>query len=113
MDNRGCNSDRLQTQCLQIEKSNIFTTYVLHFAFCELSFPYTEYHSGCGFQVLNNVLENDRMIHEYESLTSDLLKWIEEIIQILNEREFENSLQGVQAQLSQFNSYRTQEKPPK
>ena len=65
------------------------------------------------FQVLNNVLENERMINEYESLTSDLLKWIEEIIQILNEREFENSLQGVQAQLSQFNSYRTQEKPPK
>ena len=64
-------------------------------------------------QVLNNVLENDRLINEYETLTSDLLKWIEEIIEILNEREFENSLQGVQAQLAQFNSYRTQEKPPK
>jgi len=53
------------------------------------------------------------MINEYESLTSDLLKWIEETIAILNERQFENSLQGVQAQLSQFNAYRTQEKPPK
>lgn len=53
------------------------------------------------------------MINEYESLTSDLLRWIEETIGDLNQREFENSLQGVQAQLSQFNAYRTQEKPPK
>lgn len=53
------------------------------------------------------------MIKEYETLTSDLLRWIEETIQTLNEREFENSLQGVQAQLSQFNAYRTKEKPPK
>lgn len=53
------------------------------------------------------------MINEYESLTSDLLRWIEDTIEVLNQREFENSLQGVQAQLSQFNAYRTQEKPPK
>ncbi|XP_067941733.1 spectrin beta chain-like isoform X2 [Watersipora subatra] len=64
-------------------------------------------------KALNNVLENDKLIKEYETLTSDLLRWIEEIIQLLNEREFENSLQGVQAQLLQFNTYRTQEKPPK
>ena len=53
------------------------------------------------------------MIHDYESLTSDLLEWIEQTIVVLNDREFANSLQGVQQQLSTFSSYRTVEKPPK
>ena len=58
-------------------------------------------------------MENDRMIMEYETLTSDLLRWIESTIESLNERDFANSLSGVQQQLSQFNNYRTLEKPPK
>jgi spectrin beta len=58
-------------------------------------------------------MENDRMIDEYEKLTSDLLKWIEKTIETLGERQFANSLMGVQQQLSQFNGYRTIEKPPK
>jgi spectrin beta len=58
-------------------------------------------------------MENDRMITEYETLTSDLLRWIESTIQSLSERDFANSLAGVQQQLLQFNNYRTLEKPPK
>ncbi|ROT82106.1 Spectrin beta chain [Penaeus vannamei] len=64
-------------------------------------------------KVVGIAMENDRMIKEYESLTSDLLKWIEVTIESLNDRVFTNSLTGVQAQLTQFNTYRTVEKPPK
>lgn len=58
-------------------------------------------------------MDNDRMIKEYETLTSDLLKWIEGTIEQLGDRQFANSLVGVQQQLAQFNNYRTVEKPPK
>lgn len=53
------------------------------------------------------------MTNEYEGLTSDLLEWIEQTIVILNDRQFANSLTGVQQQLSAFNTYRMVEKPPK
>ncbi|XP_042238845.1 spectrin beta chain-like isoform X1 [Homarus americanus] len=64
-------------------------------------------------KVVGIAMENDRMIREYEGLTSDLLKWIETTIESLNDRDFANSLTGVQTQLTQFNTYRTVEKPPK
>lgn len=58
-------------------------------------------------------LENEEMIKQYETLTSDLLEWIENTIEVLNDRHFANSLNGVQQQLGAFNTYRTVEKPPK
>lgn len=58
-------------------------------------------------------MENERMIEEYEKMTSDLLKWIESTIVTLSDRKFANSLIGVQQQLGQFSNYRTVEKPPK
>jgi len=58
-------------------------------------------------------MECDKMIEEYEGFTSDLLKWIENAIEALNDRNFANSLRGVQEQLAQFNTYRNVEKPPK
>ncbi|XP_076252536.1 spectrin beta chain isoform X3 [Rhynchophorus ferrugineus] len=64
-------------------------------------------------KVVGIAMENDRLIREYESLTSELLAWIEATISALGEREFANSLIGVQQQLGQFNNYRTVEKPPK
>ncbi|KAK8720528.1 hypothetical protein OTU49_013268 [Cherax quadricarinatus] len=64
-------------------------------------------------KVVGIAMENDRMIKDYEGLTSDLLKWIETTIESLNDRAFANSLAGVQTQLTQFNTYRTVEKPPK
>ena len=57
-------------------------------------------------KVVNEALENDMMKQEYETLTSDLLQWIEETIADLNQREFINSLSGVQGQLSEFHTYR-------
>ncbi|XP_071055816.1 spectrin beta chain isoform X5 [Onthophagus taurus] len=64
-------------------------------------------------KVVGIAMDNERMIREYESLTSDLLAWIEATITALGDRQFANSLQGVQQQLSQFSNYRTVEKPPK
>ncbi|ODM93367.1 Spectrin beta chain, partial [Orchesella cincta] len=64
-------------------------------------------------KVVGIAMDNDRMIKEYETLTSDLLKWIEGTIDQLGDRQFANSLTGVQQQLAQFNNYRTVEKPPK
>ena len=58
-------------------------------------------------------MECDKMIEDYEGFTSDLLKWIENVIEALADRNFANSLKGVQEQLTQFNSYRNVEKPPK
>src|SRR5690349_4799198 len=64
-------------------------------------------------KVVGIAMEIDRMINDYETFTSDLLKWIETTIVSLGEREFANSLNGVQQQLGQFSNYRTVEKPPK
>ncbi|CAB0004640.1 unnamed protein product [Nesidiocoris tenuis] len=64
-------------------------------------------------KVVGIAMDNDRMVTEYERLTSDLLKWIEATITQLGDRRFANSLVGVQQQLAQFNNYRTVEKPPK
>ncbi|XP_055390536.1 spectrin beta chain isoform X2 [Condylostylus longicornis] len=64
-------------------------------------------------KVVGIAMENDRMVNEYETFTTDLLNWIESTITALGDRQFENSLVGVQGQLSQFANYRTVEKPPK
>ncbi|XP_071041629.1 spectrin beta chain [Parasteatoda tepidariorum] len=63
--------------------------------------------------VVGQAMQNENMIHEYETLTSNLLKWIKQTIIALSDRKFANSLFGVQQQLQAFSSYRTVEKPPK
>ncbi|XP_069806964.1 spectrin beta chain, erythrocytic isoform X2 [Dendropsophus ebraccatus] len=63
--------------------------------------------------VLDNLMDTDKMIYEYERLTSDLLTWIEQTIIALTNWKFANSLLGVQQQLQSFSAYRTIEKPPK
>ncbi|XP_073410266.1 spectrin beta chain, erythrocytic [Dendrobates tinctorius] len=64
-------------------------------------------------KVLDNLMDSDKMIYEYERLTSDLLTWIEQTIIALTNWKFANSLLGVQQQLQSFSAYRTIEKPPK
>uniref|UniRef100_A0A671YVH8 Spectrin beta chain n=1 Tax=Sparus aurata TaxID=8175 RepID=A0A671YVH8_SPAAU len=64
-------------------------------------------------KVLDHAIETEKMIDKYETLSSDLLKWIEQTIIVLNNRKLANSLTGVQQQLQAFNTYRTVEKPPK
>ncbi|XP_037652637.1 spectrin beta chain, erythrocytic isoform X2 [Sebastes umbrosus] len=64
-------------------------------------------------KVLDHAIETEKMINKYETLSSDLLTWIEQTIIVLNNRKLANSLTGVQQQLQKFNTYRTVEKPPK
>jgi len=64
-------------------------------------------------KVVGISMECDKMIEDYETFTSDLLKWIETKIAELGTRDFANSLRGVQDQLGEFNTYRNFEKPPK
>ncbi|KAG9510173.1 Spectrin beta chain, partial [Fragariocoptes setiger] len=63
--------------------------------------------------VVGKAMANDKMVQEYENLTSKLLEWIESTITNLSDRQFPNSLIKVQQQLTQFNKYRRNEKPPK
>ena len=51
-------------------------------------------------------MEVDKTIKDYKTFTSVLLNWIK----TLGDRQFANSLRGVQEQLSQFNAYRNVEK---
>ncbi|XP_059173308.1 spectrin beta chain-like isoform X3 [Physella acuta] len=64
-------------------------------------------------KVIDNAVNTENMIEQYENMTSDLLEWIEQTIVILNDRQFANSLTGVQQQLAAFSTYRIVEKPPK
>ena len=64
-------------------------------------------------KVLGVQMEIEKMINDYESFTSELLKWINDKIEVLGDRQFANSLRGVQEQLGEFNTYRNLEKPPK
>ena len=64
-------------------------------------------------KVLGVQMEIEKMINDYETFTSELLKWINDKIETLGDRQFANSLRGVQEQLGEFNTYRNVEKPPK
>nr|VZI37615.1 unnamed protein product [Spirometra erinaceieuropaei] len=52
-------------------------------------------------------------VKSYEVKTDALLRWIKQATILLNDRQFENSLDGLQFQLSQFKTFRTVEKPPR
>ena len=64
-------------------------------------------------KVLQIEIEIEKMINDYETFTSDLLAWIENVIKVLGDRQFANLLRGLQEQLGQFNAYRNADKPPK
>jgi len=61
-------------------------------------------------KVVGSAIQIDKDIKQYESLTSQLLEWIRVTIDQLSDRQFNNSLQGVQQQLTAFNQYRMNEK---
>ncbi|XP_048733527.1 spectrin alpha chain, non-erythrocytic 1-like isoform X2 [Ostrea edulis] len=64
-------------------------------------------------KILGLMNDVEKMVDDYETLTSSLLEWICKTIQQLNDRNFPNSLDGVQKELGRFKIYITQEKPPK
>ncbi|XP_038072907.1 spectrin beta chain, non-erythrocytic 1-like isoform X2 [Patiria miniata] len=93
------------------EKSII--TYVVTYYHCFSKMKVETVSSKRIGKVISTAIENDKLISEYDKITSDLLQWIEQTIMILNDRTFSNNLQGLQQQLLAFSTYRTVEKPPK
>ncbi|XP_048512555.1 spectrin beta chain, non-erythrocytic 1 isoform X2 [Athalia rosae] len=63
--------------------------------------------------IVGQMMDADKMKVHYEKLTSDLLEWIKAKINVLEDRNFPNSLEGIQGELLSFKQYRTVEKPPK
>lgn len=64
-------------------------------------------------KVVGSAIRIDKEIKEYETLTSNLLEWIRLTIAQLSDRQFANSLDGVQQQLTAFKQYRVNEKSAK
>ena len=65
------------------------------------------------FKIVGQMMDADKKKILYEKLTSDLLNWIKRKITELEDRNFPNSLEGIQKELLRFKQYRTVEKPPK
>lgn len=59
------------------------------------------------------MVDADKRKVQYERLTSKLLEWILLKVRVLEDRQFPNSLEGIQKELLNFKQYRTVEKPPK
>ena len=59
------------------------------------------------------MVEIEHMKDEYDDMVTNLLGWIEEKIVHLSDRNFPNTLTGMQQLMSGFKKYRTVEKPPK
>ncbi|KAJ5079339.1 alpha-actinin-2 [Anaeramoeba ignava] len=57
--------------------------------------------------------QNDELKESYVTKASGLKDWIVAKTEEMNEREFPNSLEGMQKKMDEFNEYRTDEKPPK
>lgn len=58
-------------------------------------------------------MEADRLKENYIQLSTDLLEWIQHKLLQLDDRQFPNTIEGIQGQLLDFKQYRTVEKPPK
>lgn len=63
--------------------------------------------------IIGKMVEIDKMKMHHERLTTTLLDWIRMKIVELKDRQFPNSLEGIQSLLMAFGHYRTKEKPPK
>ena len=62
---------------------------------------------------MGQLMDADRKKIYYERLTTNLLSWIRQKTLELQQRDFPNSLEGIQRELLAFKEYRTIEKPPK
>ena len=56
--------------------------------------------------ISDSAIDIDSKINKYNQLVEELLAWIQSKIELFNQSDFENNLDGVQRQLSEFNSYR-------
>ena len=58
-------------------------------------------------------MEIEMMINDYETFTSELLVWTEDVIKVLGNRRFAILLRDVQKQFDWFNGHRNTDKIPK
>uniref|UniRef100_A0A6B2E568 Putative beta chain spectrin n=1 Tax=Phlebotomus kandelakii TaxID=1109342 RepID=A0A6B2E568_9DIPT len=63
--------------------------------------------------IVGKLMDADRRKVHYEKLTTNLLEWIRLKTEELKQRNFPNSLEGIQKELVIFKQYITIEKPPK
>ena len=64
-------------------------------------------------KVLKVNQENERLMEEYERLTSDLLEWIKRTLPWLQARQSDNTLADLQKKLEEYRLYRRNHKPPR
>ncbi|XP_033735465.1 spectrin beta chain, non-erythrocytic 5-like isoform X2 [Pecten maximus] len=64
-------------------------------------------------KIVGLMMDVESMVDDYETLTTRLLEWIVRKVEELNDRNFPNSVEGIQKELIKFKEYRTVEKPPK
>ncbi|XP_078419413.1 spectrin beta chain, non-erythrocytic 5 [Cetorhinus maximus] len=64
-------------------------------------------------KIIHLLKDDDDLKLEYQLLVSDLLQWIKDKVNELNDRHFPNSLTGMQKLVADFKTFRTVEKPPK
>ncbi|XP_045134291.1 alpha-actinin, sarcomeric-like [Portunus trituberculatus] len=64
-------------------------------------------------KVLKVNQENERLMEEYERLTSDLLEWIRRTLPWLQARQPDNTLSDLQKKLEEYRLYRRNHKPPR
>ncbi|KAM3918253.1 spectrin beta chain, non-erythrocytic 5 [Leptodactylus fuscus] len=66
-----------------------------------------------SLEVMSLVLENENLKSQYETMVTDLLRWIQQKVVEMNDRHFPNSINGMLQLLANFKTYRTVEKPEK
>lgn len=64
-------------------------------------------------KVLDFVEANDKIKNDYLNRAQRLVQWINQTSHTMGERNFDNTLDGVLAQIAEFKSYRSDDKPPK
>ncbi|KAL8620004.1 hypothetical protein ACOMHN_015286 [Nucella lapillus] len=64
-------------------------------------------------KIVGMIKDLEKQQDDYEALTTALIEWIRRKISTLNDRDFPNSLEGIQKELLHFKEYMTVEKPPK
>lgn len=64
-------------------------------------------------KVLKVNQENERLMEEYERLTSDLLEWIRRTVPWLQARQQDHTLSDLQKKLEEYRLYRRNHKPPR
>jgi actinin alpha len=64
-------------------------------------------------KLLDFTAQNEKLKSDYLDRAKRLLDWINQTTSAMGDREFDNTLEGVEGKINDFKSYKTQDKPPK